>query len=269
MKFFRLRNWEKFQHYSKPRPAWLKLYTSINDMGNDWRGLKDHELGQLVRMKAHAAHNDNSLPFNPDLIQELLGLDRPVDLERFRKLGVIEVFASRSDCMSREKSRVLSREKSRLPSSEIRVQRSEDRGQSKETKIKSGKPDDLAKKRAEIESKAEEVLQHLRSATGRKFTLTRNIIACIKREKCTVEQCKLVIDFKASKWLGTDMADHLNPTTPFLASHFQAYLDEAGAGSVQSVAAARPVKLDEDGNPMKQWQIDMEAEFDKMQGIEK
>jgi len=139
MKYFRVAKNEKFQHYGKPRPAWVKLYTKINDHkpSNDWRPLLDHELGQLVRIVAHAALNDNTLLYNAEFIQDVLHCDQPIDLDKFAKLGVITVFDSYEECLSIEKSRVLSRENTTRPSSEIRDQSSEVRGQRKK---KEGNP---------------------------------------------------------------------------------------------------------------------------------
>lgn len=133
MQYFRVTKWGKFQHYHQPRPPWLKLYTKINDPGetNDWRHLKDHELGQIIRIAVHAALNNNTLPYDAQLIQDTLECDQHIDLANFAQLGLIEVFSSYQGCLSREKSRVLSRENARKnpkdPSSEIRDQSSEDR----------------------------------------------------------------------------------------------------------------------------------------------
>lgn len=133
MKFCRLRNWEKYQHYKSPRPAWVKFFTKINDSMNDWRALTDVQLGQVARMMAYAAHHENTMPAHPELLQELLGCDNPIQIEVFVSLGVMEVLGSKEECLSREKSRVLSREKSSDPSTEYREESTEKRVQKEES----------------------------------------------------------------------------------------------------------------------------------------
>jgi len=78
------------------------------------------------------------------------------------------------------------------------------------------------------------VLGFLNKTTGRNFSNSKNIEACLKREKCTVGDCQAVIRFKWGEWAGTDMAKHMNPTTPFRSVHFQNYLDESKAGPVSA-----------------------------------
>ena len=87
------------------------------------------------------------------------------------------------------------------------------------------------KKEDKVGLAADEVLSHLNSVTGKSYRNAKDIAACIKREGCTVDQCRAVIDHKWAEW-GADpkMEKHVNPTTPFRPSHFRAYLDEAQAG---------------------------------------
>jgi uncharacterized phage protein (TIGR02220 family) len=44
----------------------------------------------------------------------------------------------------------------------------------------------------------------------------------------SVADCKTVIDKKADRWIGTDMAVYLRPSTLFRPSHFEEYLNEIG-----------------------------------------
>jgi len=234
LQFFRIQKWGKFQHYDKPRPPWIKIYTSINDSDTDWRCLLDHELGQLMRLSAYAALHENTLPLNAEYLEADLELDQKLDLGKFAKLGIIKVFPDKSSCLSREKSRVLSRKSPKKKkalldqSSEFRV--SEGRDQSKKKESMSGKPsgDGLKNK---LKQDAAEVLEYLNQATGRAFLKTGNIVACLKREKCGIVDCKLVIDHKIKEW-GSDpeMIKHLDATTPWRKAHFSDYLDQARAG---------------------------------------
>ena len=136
MKFFCIEKWGKFQHYDKPRPPWIKIYTSINDSDTDWRPLLDHELGQLMRLSAYAALHENTLPFNAEYLEEDLEFDQSLDLDRFAKLGIIKVFPNKSSCLSREKSRVSSRKSTKKKKAPL-VQSSEFRDKSLENREQS------------------------------------------------------------------------------------------------------------------------------------
>ena len=74
------------------------------------------------------------------------------------------------------------------------------------------------------------VLEYLRRITGRPFEKADNIEACMKREKCTVEDCKLVIDHQWSQAGGDpDKQRWVNIVTPWRPKHFSDYLDMAKA----------------------------------------
>jgi len=231
VKFFRIAKWEKFQHYHDRRPPWLKLYTTINDDDSLWRKLSDTQLGQVVRLFAHAGNHNNTMPFHDDLMQEDLELSDELNLSSLEKLGVIEVFSSKKECSARENARLNARKKSSKKREKISPkngealdQRTEIRGKSseREGKKKTALPAHIAF--------SEAVLLKLNRVTGKNYTRRDSIVTCWAREKCTLEECFLVIDFKWAQWAGTEMQKNMNPTTPFRAKHFQAYLDEARAG---------------------------------------
>ncbi len=108
---------------------------------------------------------------------------------------------------------------------------------------------------------AEEILAFLNETTGRTFTNTKEIIACLKREKCSIDDCKVVIKFKYDEWKGTTREKFVDPITPFRAKHFAGYLDAAGATA--KPVHKPPERKDAQGRVMPQWEIDM------MDGIEK
>lgn len=108
-----------------------------------------------------------------------------------------------------------------------------------EKKQESGKPSgwvDPYPSNTTIILMANKIILELNRITGKKYGRTTDIKSCIKREKCTVGECIEVLEYKWSQWAGTEMQKNVNPTTPFRAKHFQAYLDEARAGSGKSVS---------------------------------
>ena len=147
-RYFRIQSWGKYQHYNKPRPPWIKLFTKINDPDNTWRGLSDAEVGQLIRVMVFAALNDNTLPFDPQIIKDMTGISGEIDLKKLVKLGIIEVFNSHKKCLVKEKSRIKSRLESRpqtrpqtkVPSSEVRDQRRKNLSQNTLTGAESRRP---------------------------------------------------------------------------------------------------------------------------------
>ena len=58
--------------------------------------------------------------------------------------------------------------------------------------------------------------------------------------QCSLEDCKLVIDYKWAEWRGTDILQKLNAVTPWRKSHFKHYLDEAKAGPVNDTEGVVP-----------------------------
>ena len=87
------------------------------------------------------------------------------------------------------------------------------------------------------EAKVTEVLDHLNEVTGSSYSTMRNDnrmnIRARLREGYTVEQCKAVIDKKARKWLGTQFADNLNPSTLFDKRKSDIYLQQPDANKTR------------------------------------
>ena len=105
------------------------------------------------------------------------------------------------------------------------------------TKTDTNKTKNAGKPACVFLKQAQEVLEYLNSVNGRNQSFTRDIEACFKREKCTVAECKEIIDFKWKEWgSSADMADKVDATTPFRASNFQKYLDQARSGSAITVS---------------------------------
>ncbi len=109
---------------------------------------------------------------------------------------------------------------------------------------------DSEKKKDQTKEQAKEVLSHLNKVTGRKLSLTKNIEACIKREGCTVEDCKLVIDHKWREWLGGKLQGCVNHVTPWRPDNFQGYLDEARESGPAKKRKAPPevIRMFKEGN---------------------
>lgn len=82
------------------------------------------------------------------------------------------------------------------------------------------------KKKNYVRADALTVLDYLNLKMGESRSSTKSIEKCIKREGCSVEDCKVVIDYKHEEWIGTDFEKFLRPDTLF-STKFPGYLDDA------------------------------------------
>jgi len=87
--FLRVRNFETFQHYSKRRPPWVKLYKDL------WHDPEFIHLDSVVKLCiigcfTLASETDNRIPENRKWIQKRLGLVRPPDITALLASGFIE-----------------------------------------------------------------------------------------------------------------------------------------------------------------------------------
>lgn len=53
--YLRVKNWARFQHYSKRQPPWIKLYNDLIGAGDDFGHLGELEQWQLVRIWMEAS----------------------------------------------------------------------------------------------------------------------------------------------------------------------------------------------------------------------
>ena len=93
-----------------------------------------------------------------------------------------------------------------------------------------------------------EIIEHLNQKSGKNYRYSskatqKHIKARIK-EGFTLEDFKRVIDWKVSKWIGTDMEQYLRPETLF-GTKFESYLNEAPAAR-----AAEPAALEKAADPV-------------------
>lgn len=82
-------------------------------------------------------------------------------------------------------------------------------------------------------SEARLVLEHLNQVTGRNFRPVSATLAPIRARLAdghTVDDCRLVIEFKNQHWSGTPDEQYLRPSTLFRPSKFDGYLQAAISG---------------------------------------
>jgi uncharacterized phage protein (TIGR02220 family) len=225
--YLKIKNWDHWQSYRNDRgqPPWIKVHRRLL-RSVKWQSLTDEEKGHLTSIWMLAADRGGEVPSDPKIIQKFCGLQSEPDLQRLVDVGFIEPGANVTPTR-------------RQPDANVTPQiRSESESEKKQN-IHARRADAMA------------VLEYLNTVTGRRLGYTKTIEACFKRERCTVEDCKLVIDYKYREWAGTEFVKFVNAETPWLAKNFQKYLDEAKAGpgnadvTSEAAAEARMARLRE------------------------
>jgi hypothetical protein len=86
--FFRIRNFERFQHYKDRNPPWIRLYGAL------WRDraffrLPDATKAHLIGLFALAARLDNRIPDDPEWLAHELCASEAIDLEALIASGFL------------------------------------------------------------------------------------------------------------------------------------------------------------------------------------
>lgn len=89
MKHFRVRNWDKFQHYKNRNPPWIKLHTSLLE-NYEFGCLQDASKLLAMCIWLLAARSDNKMPADPDWIRSKCNLKTKPDLAPLFDGGFIE-----------------------------------------------------------------------------------------------------------------------------------------------------------------------------------
>ena len=89
MRYFRVKNFERFQHYKDRSPPWIKLY---NDLLDDYAFtcLQDASKLHQILIWLVASRTGNKLPADPDWISRKISATEPVDLDVLERAGFIE-----------------------------------------------------------------------------------------------------------------------------------------------------------------------------------
>ena len=90
VRYYRIRNWEQFQHYKDRRPPWIKLHQSLAD-DFEFHNLPDYSKVQLVSLWILASKHDNMIPdHGPGLERHNLS-ERAFDLPLLVNHGFLEL----------------------------------------------------------------------------------------------------------------------------------------------------------------------------------
>jgi hypothetical protein len=136
MRFCRIRNLEKYQHYKDRRPAWVKLYqTVLEDLA--FTCLQDASKAHAILLLLIASRYDNCLPYDANWLGRSIHATEPVDLEALVSAGFIEL----CDASTTDSKRLARAEQNASPKRiEKREQRTEKERTEKERKTTAKDP---------------------------------------------------------------------------------------------------------------------------------
>ena len=119
MQYFKVRNWEKFQHYKDRAPPWIKLHFSLLS-SQDWVMLDDASKLLAIVCMLIASRNEGLVPDDPDYLARVAYLKR-VNLQPLVNSGfLIPVLADASKCKQEQAN--VTTEKRRVEKSRDRVE---------------------------------------------------------------------------------------------------------------------------------------------------
>jgi uncharacterized phage protein (TIGR02220 family) len=209
--YYRIKNWERFQHYKDRNPPWIKLHRDLL-ASETWVSVDDASRVLAIACMLIAAATDNQIPDNPRYIQRVAYLSAPPDFSALVDIGFLEVLTEQSVTANASKS--LASASKPLAIASASAQETETETETEETL--SGKPDP-----------ASEVLDYLNEKSGRSFRNVKanaDLVRARLKEGATVEQIKAVIDVKVKAWSNDPkMAEYLRPETLFGARKFAQY----------------------------------------------
>lgn len=93
-RYFKIRNWDKFQHYKQRNPPWIRLHRTL---------LRDHKFNQLseweqwtlVRLWLLASEASNHMAFDERWVRKAINATKRVPLEKYVNMGFIELVSER------------------------------------------------------------------------------------------------------------------------------------------------------------------------------
>jgi hypothetical protein len=89
LQYFSVKNFDKYQHYKKGNPAWIKLYFAVL-WDYEFSRLTDAQKLQVLLIWLLASKSNNRLPWDAAWIQREIKSEAAVDLDALKEHGFIE-----------------------------------------------------------------------------------------------------------------------------------------------------------------------------------
>lgn len=92
MKYLRVKNWEKYQHYNEDKPPWIKIYTELLDADNLlYSQLADASKLLLIHLWLLASRHGNRIPYDLVWLQSRLNIRTRISLAPILDSGFIQL----------------------------------------------------------------------------------------------------------------------------------------------------------------------------------
>ena len=101
-RYFKVVNLEKYQHYTKRNPPWIKLHASTLE-DYDFGRLQDASKMHLCAIWLLASRTDNKIPWDAEWISKRINATAEVDLTSLQDAGFIELIGDASNTLATRK----------------------------------------------------------------------------------------------------------------------------------------------------------------------
>lgn len=225
MKYLRVKNFDRYQHYKDRSPPWIKLY---NDLLDDYEycQLPDASKAHLVAIWLLASRSNNRVPCDAAWIAKKISASEKVNLQKLVDSGMLEEIDEENQALrNAEQDASNLHQISKVSDHQEGEER---RGEAEERRDMSGKPDVVPLKTKKQE--AVSVLEFLNEKANRNYQpsdVNLELILARMKEGYTPGQCRQVIAKKVREWATNDkMATYLRPSTLFNREKFNQYVGE-------------------------------------------
>jgi uncharacterized phage protein (TIGR02220 family) len=211
MNYFKVKNWDQFQHYKDRNPPWIKLHFETLS-SHDWVMLADASKLLAVVCMLIASRNNGKVPNDPIYIKRVAFLDR-VDFQPLIKSGfLIPMLADASTVQA-----------------DAIIETEAEERQRREEESLVGKKNSR-RHTPEVLKQAKEILEFLNHKAKRNYRpVDANLDFIVARLESGVDfqDLKSVIAKKCREWLGDPkMENFLRPATLFNKTKFEQYVGE-------------------------------------------
>lgn len=90
MHYFRLRNWDRYQHYKDRAPPWIKLHFEILS-SQDWVMLSDQSKLLAIACMLIASRHNGKIPDSPEYVKRVAYLDHMPNFKPLIDSGFLEI----------------------------------------------------------------------------------------------------------------------------------------------------------------------------------
>lgn len=97
MEYFKVTNWDEYQHYKDRNPPWIKLHFSLLS-SPDWVMLSDRSRVLAIACMLLASRNRGLVPNDPKYLRRVAYLNSDADFTQLLETGFLSMLADASTC---------------------------------------------------------------------------------------------------------------------------------------------------------------------------